>query len=169
MRESTLGDPVNNIRKIAQIELAKLEARSRFEQLLDRIAIVAASAPSLMVHILLIGSWVVWNSGGVSGVRMLDPYPFGLLALGISIESLILMLVFLIRQNAMARIADRRAHLDLQLNMLTEQEATLTLRLVQRLCTFHGLQIEEHREVYGLQAFTNIDQISEVLDRHLPD
>ena len=169
MENATLGDPVNNIRKIAQIELAKLEARSRFEQLLDRVAITAASASSLVVHVLVIGFWIIWNAGAFSGMRAIDPYPFGLLALAISIESLILMLIFLIRQNAMGRVADRRAHLDLQLNMLTEQEATVTLRLVRRLCAFHGLEIEEHREVCDLQAFTNIDTISEVLDRHLPE
>lgn len=169
MENATLGDPVDNIRKIAQIELAKLGARSNFEQVLDGIAIAAASAPSLVIHVVLIGLWIVWNSGVVGGGRLLDPFPFGLLSLSISIESLMLMLIFLIRQNAMARIADRRAHLDLQLNMLTEQEATVTLRLVQRLCAFHGIEIEDHREICDLQAFTNINTISEVLDRHLPD
>ena len=40
----------------------------------------------------------------------------------------------LISQNRLGRIADQRAHLDLQINLLAEQENTQGLILLQDLC-----------------------------------
>lgn len=160
---------VRNVRAVAQIEIDKLNARSRVERVVDRVAIAAASISWLALHVAVISAWVLWNIQVVPYARAFDPSPFGLLALCISIESLVLMVLFLIRQNGMMRVADRRAHLDLQLNMLTEQESTATLRMVRQLCIHHGLEVEQHRHAQELQQPTDIDRISNVLDCHLPD
>jgi len=57
-------------------------------------------------------------------VKAFDPFPFGILALVISSESVVLTIFVLISQNRMARQAEKRSHLDLQVGMLAEQELT---------------------------------------------
>lgn len=48
-------------------------------------------------------------------------------------RALLLTVAVLIRQNRMARLAEHRAHLDLQINLLTEQKAAKILELVVEL------------------------------------
>lgn len=47
-----------------------------------------------------------------------------------SSNALLLTIAVLIRQNRMAQIAEHRSHLDLQINLLTEQKVTKVLELV---------------------------------------
>jgi len=49
-------------------------------------------------------------------------------------------------QNRMSRQADRRAHLDLQVNLLAEQENMMMLKLLQRLCHRLGVETKGSRE-----------------------
>ena len=49
----------------------------------------------------------------------------------VSLKAIFLSIWILISQNQMMRQADRRAHLDLQFNLLAEQEPTATLRTVR--------------------------------------
>jgi len=50
-----------------------------------------------------------------------------------SSNALLLTVAVLIRQNRMARMAEHRAHLDLQINLLTEQKVTKILQIVDEL------------------------------------
>jgi uncharacterized membrane protein len=68
-----------------------------------------------------------------------DPSPFGLLTLGMSLEAIFLTIFVLLSQNRLTRQADRRAHLDLQINLLAEQESTRTVALLQRIADHLGL------------------------------
>ena len=51
-----------------------------------------------------------------------------------SSNALLLTIAVLIRQNRMAQIAEHRSHLDLQINLLTEQKVTKILELVETPC-----------------------------------
>jgi uncharacterized membrane protein len=53
------------------------------------------------------------------------PFPFVFLTMIVSLEAIFLTLFVLATQNRMTVDADRRAHLDLQVNLLSEQEMTL--------------------------------------------
>jgi uncharacterized membrane protein len=44
-------------------------------------------------------------------------------------------------QNRMTRQANKRAHLDLQINMLAEQELTTMLRMLAGLCQRAGVKL----------------------------
>ena len=50
-----------------------------------------------------------------------------------SSNALLLTVAVLIRQNRMAQLAEHRSHLDLQINLLTEQKVTKILQLVDEL------------------------------------
>lgn len=71
----------------------------------------------------------------------------------------------LIKQNRMAYLSDRRAHLDLQINLLAEREATHALRLLQRVA--HRLQVPDDLPEEKLTEDTRIEGVIETLDQKL--
>jgi len=64
------------------------------------------------------------------GWRHVDPPPFFLLQGLVSCNALLLTVAVLIRQNRMAQVAEHRAHLDLHINLLTEQKVTKLLQMI---------------------------------------
>jgi uncharacterized membrane protein len=78
--------------------------------------------------------WVLLNLWGLNaGWRHVDEPPFSALQGLVSSNALLLTIAVLIRQNRMARIAEHRSHVDLQVNLLTEQKVTKILQLVDEL------------------------------------
>ena len=59
-----------------------------------------------------------------------DPFPFPILAMLASVEAIFLSTFVLIGQHRMTQIADQRAELDLQINLLAEHEITHVLQLI---------------------------------------
>jgi uncharacterized membrane protein len=55
----------------------------------------------------------------------------------------------LIRQNAVDRASERRDHLELQINLLAEQEATRSLALMQRIADH--LQVPNAKDAQGVE------------------
>ena len=74
------------------------------------------------------------------------------------------------RDHACDSSADRRAHLDLQINLLAEQESTATLRLLGRIAERLGLEPEQavKKEQATLEAETDIKALVTELDKKLP-
>lgn len=122
---------------------------------------------SIILHVLFIAGWCLYNSGilGVGGA--FDPYPFNLLTLIVSFEGVLIALFVLLTQNRMARQTELRSHLNLQLEMLMEQELTTTLKLVKRLCEAHGIS-EEEQQVSRLATETDVEKLAETLEERLP-
>jgi uncharacterized membrane protein len=68
----------------------------------------------------------------------------------------------------MTRLADRRAHLDLQVNLLSEQELTAMLRMLHALCMHAKVDVDIGDErVQQLLKETDIRKISVALDQGL--
>jgi len=120
-----------NVQAIKRWEKAILLARSTAEQVSDWIACTAGSGPILILHVMWFGAWVTLNAGVIPGVRPLDPFPFPFLTMTVSLEAIFLALVVLASQNRLARQADKRSHLDLQIDLLAEREMTAVLQLLQ--------------------------------------
>jgi uncharacterized membrane protein len=72
-------------------------------------------------------------------------------------------------QNRMTKEADKRAHLDLQLNMLSEQEGTMILRLVKKISNHLGLETEMEETILPLEQETDVNQLANALKEKLPD
>ena len=127
-----------NVAAICAMERAALEERTTGERVGDLIARVAGKIGFVWVHILWFGLWIVVNAGLFPGIRPFDPYPYQFLTFVVSLEAIFLSLFIMMSQNRATRQADARAHLDLQINLLAEQESTRTLQLLERLCShFH--------------------------------
>jgi uncharacterized membrane protein len=120
-----------NVEAIKKWERAILLGRSKAEQISDWIAYTAGRGPVLALHVVWFGAWLSANAGVIRGVRPFDPFPFPLLTTAVSLEAIFLALFVLASQNRLARQADKRSHLDLQIDLLAEREMTAVLQLLQ--------------------------------------
>ena len=120
-----------NVQAIKRWEKTILLARSKAEQVSDWIACTAGSGPVLVLHVVWFGVWVTANAGAVRGIRPFDPFPFPFLTMTVSLEAIFLALFVLASQNRLTRQADKRSHLDLQIDLLAEREMTAVLQLLQ--------------------------------------
>ena len=112
---------------------------------------------------------MVINTGLIPGVEAFDPFPFGILTLIVSTEGVLLALIILISQNRMTRQADRRAHLDLQISLLAEQETTVMLHTVERIARHLGLPEDETEvEASNLVQRTDLNAMMRRLEERLP-
>ena len=72
--------------------------------------------------------WILINA--VPRHPHIDPFPFTFLTLVVSLEAIFLSTFILISQNHDTKISERRNHLDLQINLLSEQENTVNDHIV---------------------------------------
>ena len=176
MKESSIHDSVAtadptayNVEAIAKLERDALEERSLAERVSDAITRFIGSMAFLILHVVLFAAWVVVNLNLLPGLAQFDPFPFGILTLIVSTEGVFLAIFILISQNRMSRLADRRAHLDLQVSMLSEQEMTMMLRMQQRLCEHFGVEVETIKEeAEYLMQETDVERLVNDLEEKLP-
>jgi uncharacterized membrane protein len=102
--------------------------------LLENVSRFFGSPAYFAFSLAFIGAWILVNLWGMkAGWRHVDPPPFEALQALVSSNALLLTIAVLIRQNRMAQVAEHRSHVDLQVNLLTEQKATKILQLVDEL------------------------------------
>jgi uncharacterized membrane protein len=159
-----------NIDAIARLEHEALHRRSIAEKVSDAVAKFIGSVPFLMLQVLLVLTWSAINLKVIPGVKPFDPFPFGILALVISSESVLLTIFVLISQNRMARQADRRSHLDLQVGMLAEQELTAMLQMQHKICQRLGIEATStDHELKNFSDATDVGKLASELEDKLPD
>jgi uncharacterized membrane protein len=170
-RENPASDPAKqNVRLIARLENAASHHRSTTAVISDVIAGFAGSGTFILIHVGWFGIWVLLNVGLIPGIRPFDPYPFTFLTMIVSLEAIFLSIFVLISQNHMAHLADRRAHLDLQINLLAEQENTLILRMLRQLCEKQGIKHDQTTDIGdALFLKTDLEALMKDLEEHLPE
>jgi uncharacterized membrane protein len=158
-----------HIDSIVKQEEEALEQRSGSERLADKVGAFAGSLPFIMLHLVLLISWLLVNSGRIPSARPFDPYPFSLLGVIVAVEAVILSSFILMRQNRMMRRGERRDHLNLQVDLLAEKEITKLLQMVRAICGHMGLQnIVADKDIRELSQDTSIESITQTLDERLP-
>jgi uncharacterized membrane protein len=162
--------PIRNIRAIARLENEALHQRSLTDRVSDSITRFAGSSLFILLHIIWFTVWIVLNLGRVGETQPFDPYPFTFLTMVVSLEAIFLSIFVLISQNRMTHQADRRAHLDLQINLLAEQENTMMLRMLEGLCERQGIKTESLKEeIQSLFEQTDVHALMRELEKQLPD
>jgi uncharacterized membrane protein len=158
-----------NIEAIARLEHEALLRRTPTERASDAITKFIGSTAFLLLQVLLVLTWSAINLGFIRAAKPFDPFPFGILALVISSESVVLTIFVLISQNRMARQAEKRSHLDLQVGMLAEQELTAVLQMQHKICQRLGIDIESAKqELKGFSDATDVSKLASDLEDHLP-
>ena len=159
-----------NIDAIAKLEHDALDRRTFTERASDVITKLVGNVGFLIAQLILISGWTLVNLHLIPGVEAFDPFPFGLLALVVSSESVFLTIFVLISQGRMSRQSERRSHLDLQVGMLSEQELTTILQMLQKLCRHMGVNVESSKqEVQSFSKATDVHKLASELEDKLPE
>jgi uncharacterized membrane protein len=160
-----------NIEAVVRLEQEVLLRRSRLDRASDAISAFVGSIRFVLAHALAIAAWVAVNAGAVPGVLPFDPYPFALLNLTLAAEAVLFSTFVLMSQNRQSHQANRRAHLDLQVSLLAEQEATRTLQMLRQICDRLGLeQAAGDTELHELTQATHVSVLAQGLsDAHDAD
>ncbi len=119
-----------NIETMAEVRAAEQAHATLQDRLADGLTRFSGNMWFVYVHVVWFGWWIAQNEGWVGHWRF-DPFPFGLLTLIVSLEAIFLATFVLISQNRAAVVADMRADLDLQIDLLAEYEVTQLLLLIR--------------------------------------
>lgn len=163
-------DPITqrNIDDITRLEKQSAEKRSDGERWAEMVTRVAGGIPFIVLHLTWFTLWITLNLGIIPGVSAWDPFPFSFLTLVVSLEAIFLSLLVLMTQNRLTQDADKRALLDLQINMLAEQESTASLQMLEKICKHLGIDYVAE-EAAQLTKNTDVAEIAQKLEEKISD
>lgn len=151
-----------NVRTVKELEALAVAEPSVPDRIAAFVARFAGSIWFAVVHLVLVAAWIAINS--IPGLPHWDPYPFTLLTMWASLEGVFIASFILIAQNYAMRLSERRAQLDLQVNLLAEQEATKALELLNEIARQVGARAGDDREVQALAEATRLDALARQID-----
>ena len=159
-----------HIGTIAKHEQEFLARRSPAERLGDLTATIVGNLGFVAAHILLFVFWILVNTLHLLQIPHFDPMPFSLLGSIVAMEAILLASLILMRQSRLARRADEREHLMLQILLLTEKEVTALISINRQIATKVGLSdIKDSKEIEQLGRKTSIDQVAQDIQRSLSE
>lgn len=152
-----------NVRSIAALEREAKRECSGLTRAVHALTRFCGTIGFAFLHVVLFAAWIVANT--LPGWKHIDPFPYTLLTLIVSLEAILLSTFILISQNEEQRLADRRNALDLQINLLTEQENTKMLRVLERIA--HKLQVDlgDEATLAALEQATRPEKLAQQIDR----
>jgi uncharacterized membrane protein len=154
-----------NIATLMDVRRRRDKEKTRQERVADAITSFTGSLPFVYLHAAIVGGWILINTGLIPGIRPFDPFPFVMLAMIASVEAIFLSTFVLISQNRMAVMADRRADLDLQVNLLAEHEITRLIHLVDDIAREIGVRSGRDSKLDELKKDVRPEVVLEEIDR----
>jgi uncharacterized membrane protein len=169
-RSDTTSSSVSfNVDTVAAFERKFLRQRMIPERVADAIGEFAGSFVFVIFHLLWFSGWSVVNLGLIPDILPFDAFPFAILQILVSLEAIFLSTFVLMRQNRLNSLADQRAHLDLQINLLAEKESTKMLQMLQAVCDRLGLEkAAQDKETQQLSEETHLETLARELEEKLP-
>jgi uncharacterized membrane protein len=152
-----------NVRALLERRRAEEQRKSWQERLADRVTRFTGSMRFVFIHLVLFGGWIAWNLP-FSPLPRFDP-SLVILAMAASVEAIFLSTFILISQNRMQALADRRADLDLQVNLLSEHEVTQLIRLVKRIAERMGVEESRAQELPDLERDVQPEKVLEHIEK----
>ena len=140
-----------NIQALLQVRQKFEQQRTWHERLIDTVTAFVGSAKFLVTITGMVAVWIAVNVGLVPGLKPFDPYPFVMLAMIASVMGILIATMVLITQNRQAAMAEKRADLDLQINLLAEHEVTRLIQLVDAMATHLGMPRPPPRDLSELK------------------
>lgn len=151
-----------NVKTVSRLEDAAKEQRTSTDRIAEAIANFCGSMTFVWVNVAWFGGWILLNS--MPGITHIDPFPFTFLTLAVSLEAIFLSTFILISQNQETRISERRSHLDLQLNMLSEQENTKMIAMLQAIADKVGADLSQDPHLQALSEETLPERLVEQIE-----
>ena len=155
----TLADAIeHNIRTLTRLHVQARKDRNLQERIADSITQFSGRMSFVYFHVVWFGLWILINTGHL-GIRPFDPFPYGLLTMIVSLEAIFLSTFVLISQNRLSEDSDRRAHLDLQIGLLTEHELTRALQMLDAIQEKLGIENDSDIELAQLEMETRPEDV----------
>jgi uncharacterized membrane protein len=133
------------------------------DKLAGAVTRFTGSMAFVYVHFVILCGWVAANIGLIPRAPRFDP-TFVILATAASVEAIFLSTFVLISQNRAAKAADRRAALDLQINLLTEHEVTRLITLTTAIAEKVGVEASEDPGLEELQRDVAPEAVLDTLE-----
>jgi len=147
-----------NIRTIIHLRTKAARERGLQSRIADAITSFSGRMIFAYVHVIWFGLWILLNTGRF-GVRVFDPFPYGLLTMVVSLEAIFLSTFVLISQNRLSEETERRADLDLHIGLLTEHELTRVLQMLDAIQDKLGIVDHENSELADLEMETKPEDV----------
>ena len=152
-----------NIETVLKLEEATRDQRTATDRIAEVIAGFCGSMTFVWVHVLWFGGWIVLNI--MPGIKHVDPFPFTFLTLVVSLEAIFLSTFILISQNHDSRVSEKRNHLDLQINLLSEQENTKMLTILKQIAARVGADVADDSHVRVLEEPTHPEKLVKQMEQ----
>ncbi len=153
-----------NIATLIEVRRQLDTQESLITKIADAVTGFCGSFPFVYFHMVWFSTWVIINTG-IVGVTPFDEYPFGLLTMIVSLEAIFLSMFVLISQNRMTALADQRADLDLQVNLLAEYEITKVLKIVDAIADHLDIEVGKDPELEGLEIQVSPDKVLQQMEK----
>jgi uncharacterized membrane protein len=119
---------------IAAIRSRGEQQRSSPQRNVEAFTAAIGRPSTIAILLALIGLWVAWNAYvSVSGGVAVDPAPFFWLQGAVGLYAALISTFVLATQNREKHHADRRAYLELQVNLHSEQKTAKIIELLEEL------------------------------------
>ncbi len=147
-----------NIRTIIHLRTKTVRERGLQNRIADAFTSFSGRMAFVYVHIIWFGAWFLLNTGRL-GMPMFDPFPYGLLTMIVSLEAIFLSTFVLISQNRLSEETERRADLELHINLLTEHELTRVLQMLDVIQDKLGIVEHENSDLADLEMETKPEDV----------
>jgi uncharacterized membrane protein len=152
---------------IKSLEAKLQKNRSITERLADDIHQVAGSFGFFVIHVVIFTVWVIANSGWISEIVPVDPFPFNFLTTVVSLEAIFLSIFVLMSQKRQDNIASLREEIHLQINRIEEQEVTKALQLISEIHQKIVANKGKDKEVEKMLRKLDTEEIEATLERQM--
>lgn len=123
-----------NVETIASLRVRAEEELSAHQRRIEQLTAALGRPRSIYVVVTAAIAWAAMNTlGRRLGIPAVDPPPFQILQGLVGLSALLMTTMVLTTQNRQSRDDERRAHLDLQVNLLAEQKVAKLIALLEEL------------------------------------
>lgn len=158
-----------NIEAIVALHTSAERDVPRHQRVLEAATTFLGRPAFLYSSLFVVAVWMLPNVLPQSlGLPQFDPPPFDLLQLWLGIISLPMTIAVLIKQDRQEKLAEQRAQLGLQLNLLSEQKIAKLIALVEELrCDLPNVKNRYDPEVEEMKQPTDPHMVVDALEKTL--
>ena len=123
-----------NIDTIAEYCERSEEQVTPAQKVIEKVSLFLGSPAYFAVNVTFIVCWLVWNVAAPElDFEQIDEPPFFWLQGFVSLNAFIISTTVLIRQNRMSKLAERNAHLDLQISLLSDEKTSKIIAMLEEM------------------------------------
>ena len=125
--QSKLTKPEHVVHRRNTIKSFKAKMNSRrsaSDKVADFLTASFGTVFFLITNACFFAVWIIWNTGLLPFLPVVDPFPFGLLTMVVSLEAIFLAIIVLISQNRASKVAELSEEMELYVNLYSENEIT---------------------------------------------